>query len=151
MVRTLEGKHHSYYEAILQLREASPEIVSYVQESIARNNIPLTKVKEVVNGIDYYLADGQFTKSLGRELQQKFGGQNLVTASLVGRKKEKDLYRLTVLFRGISFKKGDIINYRGEKYEVKSVGKDIIVVGVENKEKKHLWYKEIKNIKVINE
>ncbi len=72
MVRTLEGKHPNYYEAILQLRNPDQEIVNYVESEMFRVNMPVTKVEEVKNGLDYYVADNQFTNGLGKRLQSIF-------------------------------------------------------------------------------
>lgn len=146
MVRSLAGKHPSYFEAILQLREVSDKVIDFVKNEVEKAKIPIAKEKKVKNGFDFYLADNQFTKSLGKKLQQKFGGQVLTTASLHTQKKGKDLYRVTVLFRGIDFKKGDKVSYQGEEYEVKAIGKDIFLIG---KKKVHVKWKDVKEIRKV--
>lgn len=143
MVRTLEGKHLQYYEATLQLRDVTEAAIAFVQQEIARENIPLAKVVKEKNGYDYFLADSNFTKALGKKLQQKFGGQLHVTATLFGRKDSRAINRLTVLFRGLLFVKGDIVEYKGEPYEVKMVAKDILLQSPATGEKVHLRYKDI--------
>ena len=148
MVRSLEGKHPLYFEAILQLRDVSDDVVAYARQQIASHAIPTAKAVKLENGLDFYLADNQFTKSLGKKLQQRFGGQILMTASLHTQKKGKDLYRVTVLFRGLAYKKGDKVVYQGEEYIVRGVGKDIFLMG--NK-KVHLKYKNASEIKLSKE
>ncbi len=149
MVRTLAGKHPGYYEAILQLRDISPEIKLFAEDEINRASIPVTKVVKVKNGCDFYLADRQFTKALGRQLQQRFGGESTITASLVGRKDSKGVYRLTVLFRGVSFRKGDTVDYAGERYEVKAVDRNIQLQDSRTGKKVNLKYKEIGKIRKV--
>lgn len=143
MVRTLEGKHLQYYEATLQLRDVTDAIIAFVKQEIARENIPLAKTVKEKNGYDFYLADSNFTKALGKKLQQKFGGQLQVTATLFGRKDSRAIHRLTVLFRGLLFNKGDVVEYKGESYTIKLLGKDILLQNPATGKKAHLKYKNI--------
>ena len=147
MVRSIVGKHPQYYEGILQLRKIESDVKDFVDSEIAKAKIPVAKTVEQEHGLDYYLADNDFTRALGRKLQQYFGGENLITASLVTQKDGKDLYRITVLFRGTGFRKGDIIIYQGEDFEVKLMSKDILLQNVKTGQKVHVKYKDLKNIK----
>lgn len=147
MVRSIKGKHSDYFEAVLQLRDVSERAVTFVEDEIFRNEVHVAKKKKVKNGWDYYLADNDFTRALGKKLQQQFGGENTVTASLFGQKDGKEIYRLTVLFRGISFKKEDPVKYGGEEYKVKILGKDILLQNVKTGKKVHVKYKERDQIK----
>jgi len=148
MVRTLEGKRPEYYEAVLQLRDCGQEAVGVVKEKIAREGIPVAKVLEVAGGWDFYLADKNFTKALGKKIQERFGGDYKVTASLWGRKEGKEVHRLTVLVRGIGFKKGEIVEYKGEDYEVKLLlEKEIMLQKVKTGEKVHVKYKKMEKIR----
>lgn len=149
MVRTLEGKHPGYFEAILQLRDTTPEAVKFAEAEIKREQIPLVKKLKVKNGWDYYLADSDFTKALGKKLQHLFGGEQMTTASLHTHKEGKDIYRLTVLFRGASFRKGDLVEFQGEKHEVKILGKNLVLQNLKTGEKKRMKYREMKQIKLI--
>lgn len=150
MVKSLQDKHPEYFEAVLQLRLASQLAINFAENEIKRNRIPLTKVKKVKNGTDYYLADKNFTRTLGRKLQQEFGGQYMVTSSLVGRKKGKDLYRFTILYRGLPFSKGDKVKYNGEEYSVKSISKEILLQEVNTGKKLRVKIKYMKDIKLMN-
>ena len=151
MVRSTAGKHSGYYEAVLQLREVGEEVVDYVEDEIFKHRIPVAKKKKAKNGWDYYLADNDFTKALGKRLQQQFGGENTVTASLFGQKDGKDIYRLTILFRGISFRKEDFVEFKGERYKVKILGKDILLQNEKSGKKIHVKYKEMNQIKKIEQ
>ena len=147
MVRSLEKKRPEYYEAILQLREISPDVIHLVEQEIDRVKLQVAKKIKLKNGVDYQLSDNELTRALGKKLQQKIGGELKVTASLHTRKNNKNLYRVTVLFRGINFKKGDQVRYQDETYKVKSVGKDIFLQDIKTGKKLHLKYKEAKYIK----
>jgi NMD protein affecting ribosome stability and mRNA decay len=145
MVRTLAGKHPLYYEAVLQLRDLSEEVLAFAEKQIIKNRIPIAKKVKLKNGYDYFLADNQFTKALGKKLQQHFGGHQEVTASLHTKKDGKDLYRVTVLFRGIPFQKGDEVIFKGDPYIVKAMGKDLLLVG---QKKIHVKWKDAGEIKL---
>ena len=147
MVRDVTGKHPLYFEAILQLRDVSPEVVAFADEDLLRNKIPVPQKLEAENGWDYYVADQNFVKALGKRLQQYFGGECVVTASLYGQKDGKEIYRTTILFREASFRKGDIVAYRGEEYKVLVLDKEIILQPTDGGKKLHLKYREMKKIK----
>lgn len=146
MVRDITGKHPEYFEAILQLRDSSEAVIDYVEHEFSRGKIPITQALEVKNGLDFYAADSQFTRSLGKRLQEKFGGELVVTASLYGVKKDREVYRVTVLFREASFKKGDMVEFKGDTYLVIVLGNEIILQEKGGK-KLHVKYREMMKVK----
>ncbi|MEK6900227.1 MAG: NMD3-related protein [Nanoarchaeota archaeon] len=148
MVNIIDDKNNQYYEAILQLREVSEAILDYTEREIAKQRIPVAKVKEVHTGYDFYLGDGNRTKNLGKQLQEKFGGEYTVTATLFTRKEGRPVYRITVLFRGIAFKKGDLVDYKGEKHIVVMIGKKVMLQESKTGKKVHLRYKDLGTIKI---
>lgn len=147
MTRNLEQKHPLYYEAVLQLRDTSQEVIDFAEDEIARVGLKVAKTVRLKNGFDYYLSDNSLTRALGKRLHEKFGGEHKTTASLWGVKKGKEVYRVTVLFRGIPFDKGDLVEYRGETYKVKILGKDIMLQHIKTGEKVHVKYKEMEQVK----
>lgn len=150
MVRSLEGKHPQYYEAILQLRDTSTEVLDFVEEEITRKKIPVAKKIKVKNGYDYYLADNPFTKSLGKKLQERFGGQVRYTSTLHTKKDNKELYRGTVLFRSVPFKKNDLVMYDGEEWIIKSLGKEIMLQNLKSGKKERVKFKDMRGIRKSN-
>tara|TARA_Y100000310_G_scaffold342358_1_gene445301 strand:+ start:134 stop:592 length:459 start_codon:yes stop_codon:yes gene_type:complete len=151
MVRSLEGKHPSYYEAVLQLRDCSEDIIDYVREQIDKKDIPLAKIVRLKKGIDFFLADNQFTRALGKKLQVKFGGDYQVTSSLWGRKSGKEVYRLTVLFRYVGFRKHDKVEYQGEKYQVKMLlGTKVMLQKEKTGEKIQVRFRDIGEVKLVS-
>lgn len=147
MARTLEGKHPKYYEAILQLRDISEDVLSFVESELRRIKLIVAKKIKVKNGLDYFLADNEMTRALGKRLQQRFGGLIKVTASLHTKKDDKEKYRVTVLFRLPCFKRGDLVEFEGEDYLVKAMGKDIFLQNPKNGKKIHLKYREMGKVK----
>lgn len=147
MVQLTNIKHKEYFESILQIRDATDEVIDFVTEEIPRIGLMVAKVKKVKNGFDYYLSDNSLTKALGRKLQEKFGGQYLITASLHTKKRDEELYRLTVLFRQAHFQKGDVVIFKGDEYSVKAIGKEIFLQESRTGKKMHLKYNDLGLIK----
>tara|TARA_Y100000310_G_C20596202_1_gene770639 strand:+ start:784 stop:1236 length:453 start_codon:yes stop_codon:yes gene_type:complete len=150
MVRSLEGKHPSYYEAVLQLRDCNDEIIIYVRAELDKHQIPVAKAMPVKGGVDFYLADNQFTRALGKRLQTKFGGDYKVTASLWGKRKGKEVHRLTVLFRSIGLKKHDKVEFEGEKYQVKLLlGNKVMLQKEKTGQKIQVRFRDIDKVKIL--
>jgi NMD protein affecting ribosome stability and mRNA decay len=150
MARNLEGKHGSYFEAVLQLRDVSQEVVDFAESEIDRLKMNVPKVIIIKNGVDYLLTDNTLTRRIGRNLQAKFGGKTEETSSLWGMKKDREVYRVTVLFRGVPFKKNDLVIYQGEEYKVKILSKDIFLQNTKTGKKVHVKYKDMKEIKKVD-
>lgn len=150
MVRDLTGKHDLYYEAILQLRDTSQAVLDFVYQEIERTGMRIAKEEFLDNGADIRLTDKALTKSLGRKLQSIYGGEYKETISIYGQKDGQEIYRNTILFRGMGeHKKGDVIQYRGDNYKIISVGKDVMLQEVHSGKKVHLKCEEMKNFKNV--
>ena len=149
MVKPVHGKHSEYYEAILQLREVADEVIDFVDKEIEKKNIFMAKVIPVTNGHDYYLGNANLTKNLGKTLQEKYGGEFTVTATLFTRKEGRPVYRLTVLFRAMPFKKGDQVEYHDEIYNVILSGKKVMLQHAKTGKKVQIWHKDMNKVKKI--
>ncbi len=149
MVRSTADKHALYFEVILQLRDISQEVVDFTEDEIARVGLRVAKFVKLKSGFDYYLSDTALTKALGKRLQEKFGGDNQITASIFGQKDGKEIYRTTILFRQAHFQKGDVVEYKNENYKIKTMGKDIYLQNVKTGKKVHLKYKNMGELKKI--
>tara|TARA_Y100000310_G_C20624122_1_gene784927 strand:- start:812 stop:1264 length:453 start_codon:yes stop_codon:yes gene_type:complete len=148
MVRDLTDKHSSYFESILQLRNCSEEVYDFVEKEMDSLGLRVGKSKRIKNGYDYFTSDNGLTRTLGKKLQKIFGGELVETATLHTQKKDKKLYRVTVLFREAGFKKSDLVEYQGDSYNVKTMGgKDILLQEVKTGKKVHVKYKDMKEIR----
>lgn len=122
MVATLEGKHPQYYEAIMQLRDCSEEFVEKVVKTIETSGrAAISKILPERHGVDIYLSDQHYAQSLGKRLKVAEGGELLVTKKLFGRHSKHGhiVFRVTVLFRKLPFKVGDIL--RSEDGDLKVI------------------------------
>jgi NMD protein affecting ribosome stability and mRNA decay len=147
MVRSIEGKHPNYFEAVLQLRDVTKEVVEYVEDEFVRTKLIVAKKIKLKNGFDYFLADNEQTRALGKRLQQKFGGEIKTTSSLQTKKDNKELYRVTVLFRLPPFAKNDFVEYQGEEWNISILGKEIHLQNSKTGKKSRVKYKDMKSVK----
>ncbi len=122
-----EGKHPLYFEAIMQLRNVQIEHVQRAVNIHDKAKVPIPKTVEQKTGIDLYSADAKTTKAAAKNLQKKYGGIYLVTAKLFSEKDGRTIYRLTVLYRAPHFKRGDLVMYKGETYEVKLLQDKVVL------------------------
>lgn len=98
------NKHAEYYEAILQIRPGRKEVLDFVFELVnSRNDVKISKVKELKTGYDVYLSNQRFARgTLVSQLKKKFRNCKIVISkALYGqhRMTSKLVYRATVLFR----------------------------------------------------
>ncbi len=116
-----------YYQGVLQLRDASNEVMEFVQRQIdKRDNVAITKTVSLPNGVDLYITSQKYLQDIGKKLKESFGGELKVTSRLHTKSKTgKDLYRVTVFFKLQKYKRGDIIEVRGDKVQILHLGKRI--------------------------
>ena len=142
----MEKKPPQYFEGTLQLRECSKEAVQFVRDAIeADPYVHIAKEKKLKNGLDLFLSSNKFMRKLGRTLRKKFGGVVTESVKLFTRDRQssKEVYRLTVLFRMLPFKQGDVIDFQGEKHKVMSIKEKITLKNISTGKNKMYKYKDI--------
>jgi len=141
----MEPKHDNYFEGILQLRNVDEEVVDFAVDETKKNDVIIAKIKKVTNGFDIYVSRQRFLRSIGNKLQQRFGGQIKVSTKLHTRHRQtgKELYRVNLLFRIPKFKKGDIIEYKGDKIKIISMHKKVFAKDVKTGKKLNLNFKDL--------
>ncbi len=127
----------NYYQGILQLRDVNDEVIDFVKQQVKkRENVLITKAIRLPNGVDYYLTSQKFLTSLGKKLRESFGGELKISSKLHTRNRQgRDLYRVTVLFRLLKFKAGDIVEVRGVKFRLISIRKKIFARNIKTGKK----------------
>jgi len=121
-----------YFEGILQLRGPSEEVIEFARHAIdKREDVYISQEKKVAGGIDWYLSSQRFLRALGKKLKRRFNGDLKESRKLFSRNNQtsRDIYRVNVMFRLNKFKIGDIVEYKGQRVKVKSMGK--MVSGVD--------------------
>lgn len=96
-----EERHANYYEAIIQLRPPTDEIVSFIRNQCKKKHEAITRTEKLKTGVDLYITSQKFARSLGPKLKKNFGGELKITkkAHTQDRLTSKSLYRATILFR----------------------------------------------------
>jgi NMD protein affecting ribosome stability and mRNA decay len=117
----------NYFQGILQLRDVTEKVYAFVKAQLdKRDDVAVTKTVKYPNGADLYLTSQKFVSAIGKKLKESFGGELKITSKLHTRSKTgKDLYRVTALYRPIKYKRGDIVNVRGEDVKLLQVGNRI--------------------------
>ncbi|MDD4877450.1 MAG: NMD3-related protein [Candidatus Nanoarchaeia archaeon] len=95
-------RHAEYYEAVIQLRPADEEVVSFVMNRIKeRPNVSISKIKEFDYGIDIYMSSQSYARAIGKKLKHAFKGELKITRTLhtMDRMTGKQIYRGTIMFR----------------------------------------------------
>ncbi len=129
----------NYYESILQLRGEDRDIHEAFQHVLGsidvkgQEGVFIAKKKRVKNGLDIYLSSNGFAVEVGRELFKKYGGDFVISKKLFSQHKQtsKILYRVTVLFRFPPFKLGEPILVGDDAFKVISIGKKVVLEGIE--------------------
>lgn len=137
---------NNYFEGILQLRNAGDEVVEFVIKEVEKTtDVHIAKIKNLKTGVDIYISKQKFLRSLGNKLQKTFGGQLLFSKKLhtVHRQTSKELYRVNMLFRMPNFKKGDIVDYKGDKIKIISMHKKVFAKDVKTGKKLNLNFKDM--------
>ena len=95
-------KHKDYFQAIMQLRPNDEKLLNFVLAQIEeRKNVNIAKKVVLKTGIDLYISDQKFARSLGKKLKKSFKGKLILSRQLHTRDRmsSKDIYRVTVCFR----------------------------------------------------
>jgi len=135
-----------YYEGILQLRNPNKEVIDFIERHIeGKENVFITKKEKVRNGIDFYITSKKYLQNLGRKLQNCFGGELKISSRLFSRDRQtsKNIYRVNVLFRLPGFKKGDIIELKGDKIKVINIGKNVFGKNIKTGKKVSVNFKDL--------
>ncbi|MBN1386580.1 hypothetical protein JW968_06445 [Candidatus Woesearchaeota archaeon] len=117
-----------YFEAILQLRNESIEALDFVRTFLKKSGkANISKEVRVRNGYDFYITSNNAAKGLAKALNANFGGFLKENYHLHTRDRQtsKDVYRSHILFRMLSFRKGDVIIVGRNPVLVRSTGEKI--------------------------
>ena len=115
----------TYYEGIMQLRNASPEVKQYIQSILEKNEIYINDVVEKNESVDYYFVKKQKIKFVALKVIRKFSGSIDENAQLFSRNHQtsKDIYRLNTLVELPNFKENDVIVLDDNPLLITNLGK----------------------------
>ena len=160
--RNCEKKGTSYYEGILQLRNAGDEVIGFVRDDVQKSRqkgVFITKEKELPKGIDMYMTSQKYLQQLGHKLQNRFGGILKISPSIYSRDRQtsRDVHRVNVYFQPLGFGKGDIVRVGHKLIRVTATGKHVTGTNLLTGKRTSFDYKEDaevlerKNTEVVKE
>ncbi len=123
-----------YYEAILQIRADqrifTPEELEALEtkvDTLVKNaqkdkrSVYITDYEIKREGLDFFLSDKGVAQTIARRLQEQYGGEFKQSASNVGMKDSRQLYRVTYLVRLPRYQPGDFLLYQRTPMRVRSI------------------------------
>jgi nonsense-mediated mRNA decay protein 3 len=135
-----------YFEAIIQVRAAGRfpteeekkrcmAIVREAMESMRKKGDRLAFISEVLDqkeGIDLYMGSMNASRQVCRLITSELGGSFSESPTLVGMKDGKNLYRITFSVRLPEFRPRDVIRLKGKIIQIKSSGKKVNGISLED-------------------
>ncbi|AYK14425.1 MAG: 60S ribosomal export protein NMD3 [Methanosarcina flavescens] len=135
-----------YFEAIIQIRAAGRfptegeksrcmAIAREAMESMKRKGDRLAFISEVLEqkeGLDLYMGSMNASRQVCRLITSELGGSFSESPTLVGMKDGKNLYRITFSMRLPEFRPGDVIRFRGKIIQIRSSGKKVNGISLED-------------------
>jgi len=124
------NENSQYFEATVQVRNPTGGIMDFIRkETSSRKGIFISGMKRISEGVDFNISSQHFAQSLGRKLQQRFGGELKITKRLFSRNRltSREVYRVTVYYKPGAFKIGDVVKVGGKIIRVTNLGKGNIV------------------------
>ena len=142
----MEARHNEYFEGILQVRNPNEEVLDFIAREVEKKgDVFIAKTKKINNGIDLYISSQRFLRTLGNKLQERFFGHLEVSRRLHTRNRmtSRDVYRVNLLFKMSSFKKGDIVKYKGDQVKIIGMAKKVLAKDIKTGKKLTLSFKEL--------
>jgi nonsense-mediated mRNA decay protein 3 len=152
-----------YFEAIIQIRAAGrfpTEEENRRSVAIARETMAMMRKKgdrlafisdilEQKEGVDLYMGSMNASKQVCRLITSELGGSFTESPTLVGMKDGKNLYRITFAVRLPEFRPGDVIRFREKIIQIKSSGKKVNGISLEDGSKFLSTPEELKSAEKI--
>lgn len=135
-----------YFEAIIQVRAAGrfpteeekrrcTAIAREAMESMKKKGDRLAFIsdyQEQKEGVDLYMGSMNASRQVCRMIISELGGNFAESPTLVGMKDGKNLYRITFAMRLPEFRPGDVIRFRGRIIQIRSSGKKVHGISLED-------------------
>ncbi len=136
-----------YFEGILQIRDGNAELLNWIRDRIKSDGkARIAKEKKVTNGVDLYLSEQHYLQNLGRKIKEKFTGILKISMRqhTTDKMTSKLLYRVTVLFKVLPFKRGDIVTLHGEQVEILRIANRAQIKDVKSGKKRDVDLESLK-------
>jgi len=143
--------HAEYFEGILQLRGDYEHVLDWVIKTTAKEKkAVITKEKKVRGGLDLYYSSQRYLQALGKKIGKRFLGIMKVSVKLHTKSRitSKELYRVTVLFRALPFRLGDVIDLYDEQFQIINAGSIAVIKNVKSGKKIKVSLQELERAKL---
>ena len=135
-----------YFEAIIQIRAAGrfpteeerkrcSAIAREAMESMRKKGDRLAFISCVLEqkeGFDLYMGSMNASRQVCRLITSELGGNFSESPTLIGMKDGKNLYRITFAVSLPEFRAGDVIRFRGRIIQIRSSGKKVNGISLED-------------------
>jgi nonsense-mediated mRNA decay protein 3 len=135
-----------YFEAIIQIRAAGrfpteeekrrcTAIAREAMEGMKKKGDRLAFIsdfQEQKEGVDLYMGSMNASRQVCRVIISELGGGFAESPTLVGMKDGKNVYRVTFAMRLPEFRPGDVIRFRGRIIQIRSSGKKVHGISLED-------------------
>ncbi len=147
-----------YFQLKLQLRYLYFNDIENIKNEtinlIEKNFNTINKLQELDNGFDIFFRNKNEINKLSTLFLKKYLIEEKRSKKIVGRNflESKDIWRHIILINIINLKKGDLITIKGEKFNIKALNhNNLVLINSFNGSKKVIAYKLAKNyLKLIN-
>ena len=97
------NKHEKYYEAVIQLRNPSPELINLINNQLRKSpDAFISTIIPLKDGFDIYISSQRFARNLGNKMKRAFKNSELkISRKIVTRNRQtsRDVYRAAVFFK----------------------------------------------------
>jgi NMD protein affecting ribosome stability and mRNA decay len=117
----------TYFEGILQLRNARTDVKEYVKNYAAKHEVFINKIVDKGKDVDYFFVRKKQLQPLALKLMRNFGAVIDSNAQLFSRNRltSKDIFRVNTLVTLPDFAVGDVVEFEGAPFFVKETNKII--------------------------
>jgi nonsense-mediated mRNA decay protein 3 len=143
---TCSRESGGYFEAIIQIRAAGrfpteeekrrcSIVAREAMESMRKKGDRLAFISSALEqkeGTDLYMGSMNASRQVCRLIISELGGSFTESPTLIGMKDGKNLYRVTYAIRLPEFSAGDIVRFRGRTIQIKSSGKKVNGISLED-------------------
>jgi len=141
----------TYFEGILQLRNANPEVKEYIRAYTIKHEVFINKTVEKGKDIDYFFVRKRQLQPLALKLMRNFGATIESNAQLFSRNRQtsKDIFRVNELVTLPNFIIGDVVEVEDIPFFVKETNKIITGINLITGKKSTFRNEQAPEVKII--
>jgi len=139
-----------YFEGILQVRNASNEVLDFIKNDLAKNRSKgfhinkETYIDDTGLNVDYFYTNKGYMRIVAEKLKNHFGAVLKQNAQLfsINWETSKNIYRLNILVELPKYHKNDVIKIGTQLFKIVSMDEKIHVLNLENNSKTLIAHKD---------